>query len=103
MPESVDTPLPNVKRITLGGSDVATEVELPEASGIVSLHFISNDGKAAFVGVDLDPIFVDYATIPADTWVELRWKPGVQNNTGRTSIFLASATGSTVVEVLVQG
>jgi hypothetical protein len=101
--QTIERPLPNVLRFTLGGSDVATEVNLPPDTGTVSIRFIANDGKVAFEGVDDDPIGATFVTFDADTLQPLVWKSSLKNNTGRTKIYLASATGSTVVEVLVQG
>ena len=39
--------LPHLKRITLGGSNVLTEVNLPDAASTVSVRFITNAGKLA--------------------------------------------------------
>ncbi len=94
--------LPHLKRITLGGSDVLTEVQLPDAASTVSVRFITNAGKLAVTGSDAGAIGSDYGTIPADTWVEMQWRGRASSRSQLTSVYLASGTGSTVVEVSLE-
>ena len=94
--------LPHLKRITLGSSNVLTEVQLPDAASTVSVRFVTNAGKLAVTGADAGAIGSDYGTIPADTWVEMQWRGRASSRSQLTSVYLASATGSTVVEVSLE-
>jgi hypothetical protein len=94
--------LPHLKRITLGGSDVLTEVQLPDTAATVSFRFITNAGKVAVTGSDAGAIGSDYGTIDADTWVEMQWRGRASSRSQLTSVYLASGTGSTVVEVSLE-
>jgi len=91
---------PYVQRVTLGATDVLQEITLPSEAGRVSCRFVTNAGKVAFTGTDGAAIGTDYATFDADTWLELAWRGTRPQTLG--SVFLASATGSTVVEILIE-
>lgn len=103
MAEEIKRPFPVVKRITLGGSDIVTLVTIPPDAGKISILFETNAGKFTFDVDDGDSVGTDYGSVTNDTWFELTWTPRAKRNTGRDAIGLASATGSTVVQVLVEG
>jgi hypothetical protein len=90
------------KRITLGSSDAATQVTLPEKAKTFSLRPITNDAKFTTVGADTDPIGSDYATISADTWTQINVRDGEYPAAEAFVFFLASATGGTIVEVVAE-
>ncbi len=89
--------LPYVKRITLGDADDLTEVNLPPPATKLSVQFVTNAGKISWEGVDAAAIGTDYGTVAADGWFEIPLRG--RNLCARTSVFLASASSSTVVEV----
>jgi hypothetical protein len=100
---SIRTP----KRITLGNANVATQCTLPARARRISIQFITNDGKYAVTGTDAAAIGSDYMTLQSDTLYEIDLvdaNPDVaRKGVGASfSIYLASATGSTVVEVFVE-
>ncbi len=87
-------------RPSLGGGRVATEFVLPKGADYLSFRFIANDGKLAVSGADGVDIGAAYETWDADVRAQ-RAKPrpdSVAGVHGTVSVFLASATGSTVVE-----
>lgn len=87
------------KRITLSATpNVATEVNMPAFANVVEVQFITNDGKVAESGTDNAALGSDFTTLQSDTLyrIELLPKAGVTTAQKR---YLASATGSTVVEV----
>lgn len=90
--------LPIVRRVTLSATpDALTEVQLPTAATKVTFQFIDNAGKYTFEGSDTAAIGSHYGSIAADAWIEI---PLRGRNTGaRTSVYFASGTGSTVIEV----
>jgi hypothetical protein len=92
------------KRVTLGSSNVATKVNLPSGARRITIQFITNDGKLAHTGTDAAAIGSDYFTCQSDTTYELELvEPGERSRLNAMSaIYLASATGSTVVEVFVE-
>lgn len=91
--------LGTAKRITLSATpNVATEVNMPAFANVVEVQFIANDGKVAESGTDNAALGSDFTTLQSDTLyrIELLPKAGVTTAQKR---YLASATGSTVVEV----
>lgn len=102
MASTLTAPFPSVLRITLGSSNIATQVNIPNTAKRVSIKFITNAGKVAFEGDDADTVDSNYATFEADVWIQLNWSVFGPQNKGREAVYLASATGSTVVEVLVE-
>jgi hypothetical protein len=87
------------KRITLSATpNVVTEVSMPEFANVLEIQFIANDGKVTESGTDNAAIGSDFTTLQSDTLyrVELLPKAGVTTAQKR---YLASSTGSTVVEV----
>jgi len=99
--EELEPKFPLVFRTTLGGSDVATEFTLPPEVRRVSLRFETNVGKFAFDGTDAVAIDSNYGEVSADTWYDLDFSLTGKPNTARPKIYLASATGSTVVQILI--
>ncbi len=87
-------------RTTLGGVDVATEFTLPAGADYLAFRFIANDGKLAVSGADGVDIGAAYETWDADVRAQrARPRPEAVHPANETvSVFLASATGSTVVE-----
>lgn len=97
MAETLTTFVP--QRITLGSSNVATKVTLPRDCRRVAIKFVTNEGKYSTAGTDASAIdSTDYATMAADTWHSLAVNRLSHGFPG--AIYLASATGSTVVQVL---
>ena len=105
--------LPNVRRLTLTVVNQWYEVTVPSEARKVSLRPITND---AFVGwetgagptqlADEDAYASGddhWATIDADGWTEMHWRPERYGGHPRTNLFLASATGGTVVEIMIEG
>ena len=89
---------PIVRRVTLSSTpDDLTEVQLPEMATKVSFQFVTNDGKFTFEGTDAAAIGSHYGSIAADSWMEIPMRG--RNPGARTSIYFASATASTVVEI----
>ena len=92
--------VPFAYRITLGDADDLTEVTLPGVAYKLSIQFVSNAGKIAFTGTDGSAIGSHYASVAADSWAELAWRGGA--TAPQSVIYLASGTGSTVVELLAE-
>lgn len=95
--------IPAVRNITLGGADEAHEIRLADVSLTVTLYFRTNTGKLATdeALVDGGPLgSAAYMTIRADTLHEL--VAGPDDGRVGTSLFVASATGGTVLEVMVE-
>ena len=92
---------PYVDVITLGLANVATRVDLPtQHMASVSVQFRANAGKVAWGGTDGAAVSADHNQIAADTFVE--YKMAADRSKRAASIYLASATGSTVVEVEIE-
>jgi hypothetical protein len=77
---------------TLGSADVLTEVRPPEGTRYLWITFAANAGKLAYSGTDGGAIGADFIPLSADTGVELQHQ-------GDRRVYLASATGATVVTV----
>lgn len=101
MAETV-TALRAPKRITLGSSDAATRVTLPKSAKTFTLRPITNAAKFTTVGADTDPIGSDYMTITADTLTQINVRDGQYPSSEPFVFYIASATGSTVVEVVAE-
>lgn len=86
---------PDVQQFTMGATDVATKVNIPKGSKYASVNFVTNAGKIAMTGTDAAAINAEFIDVPANTCVELRVR-------GCAAIYVASATGSTVCEVVVE-
>lgn len=83
-------------KITLGTSNLATKVTLP---GVLraTLYFETNAGKYSNAGTDGQAIGDNYEVVPLDTPYDLLLDS--QEHGNPPVIYLASATGSTVVRV----
>jgi len=93
--------VPGVITFTMGGSNVATELNLPNACRRVRLHFITNAGKVATEGTDAAAIDAAHMLVTNDVdydiWVD---RDTADGGKGPAPIYVASATGSTVVRAL---
>lgn len=100
MAQSFSQP-PDVKKITLGGSNVATQLNFPNNARRVRMYFETNAGKVATTGTDGGAIDAAHMLVANDTdydvWVDRDTQDGGR---GPASLYIASATGSTVVRVL---
>ena len=94
---------PQVVRFTLGGSNVATQVVIPPTASTATVRFESADGKLAFTGTDGGAVAAAYIICAGDTTNEFSLLDGINSSKGVTSFFVASATGSTVCSVMVEG
>ena len=94
---------PDALRFTLGGVNVATQVVIPQTASKVTIKFSTNAGKLAFEGTDGAAINANYADISADAFAELSLADGIRESKGVGSIFVASATGSTVCTCIIEG
>ena len=90
--------------ITLPGADLAREVILPKWCRRISFRFETDAGKYSSEGTDGSTIDSDHQTATADTLhsisVDRAGRAG--SNTGTPSIFFATATGSTVMRILLE-
>ena len=94
---------PEAVRFTLGSSNVQTQLNVPNSASTLSVRFISNAGQVAFAGSDGGSLGAAYVTIDADSWAEISLADGIGKSKGVTAVYLSSATGSTVVECMVEG
>ena len=94
---------PQVARFTLGSTDVATQVVIPPTASTAPVRFESNDGKLAFGGTDGGAVAAAYIICAGDTTNEFSLLDGLGVSKGVTSFYVASATGSTVCSVMIEG
>ena len=94
---------PQVARFTLGSTDVATQVVIPPTASPATVRFESNDGKLAFGGTDGGAVAAAYIICAGDTTNEFSLLDGLGVSKGVTSFYVASATGSTVCSVMIEG
>ena len=94
---------PEAVRITLGGSNVQTQLNVPHTASKLSVRFLSNAGAIAFTGSDGGSLGAAYVSIDADAWAEISLADGINASKGVTAVYLSSATGSTVVEAMIEG
>ena len=95
---------PDVARITLRGTpNAATKVNVPAYIAKASVAAISVDAKVSMSGTDGAAIGSTYVTVPAGSMLELSMVDGAGESTRTTAIYVASATASAVVEVVVEG
>lgn len=88
-----------VDRITLSATQPqATQVNLPESCRSISINFVSNAGRFAYSGSDGVALSDDYISIPSDTPTPVAIA-GRARVLGGQTIYLASGTNSTVVEI----
>ena len=95
--------LPQVVRFTHGGTDVATKIEIPHVATRATVRFESNDGKLSFTGTDGGAVAAAYIICAGDTTNEFSLMDGIRASQGVTAFYVASATGSTVCSVMVEG
>jgi hypothetical protein len=94
---------PQVVRFTLGGSNVATQVVIPPSARTATVRFETNDGKLAFTGTDGGAVAAAHIICAGDTTNEFSLLDGIHTSSGVTSFFVASATGSTLCSVMIEG
>ena len=101
---STTTTLPALDNVTTGAANVLQQIKLPLGDHCrISLYFRTNPGKVVFSGTDGGALgAADYLTIPADAWHEIH-NGSARDRKGVTSIYVTSATASTVVELLIEG
>ena len=98
------TTVPDVLVFTLGLADVATRIDFPNNARRVRLQFVTNAGKVATTGTDGAAIDASNYPVDADTDFPLLVdQDQVAGGRGPASIFVASATGSTVVKAVCEG
>ena len=94
---------PECVRVTLGGSNVLTQLNIPHTASTLSVRFMSNAGAVSFSGTDGGSLGAAYVTLDADSWAEISLADGINSSKGVTAGYLSSATGSTVVECMIEG
>ena len=94
---------PEAVRITLGGSNVQTQLNIPHTASALSVRFMTNDGMVAFTGSDGGTLGSAYISLDGDSWAEISLSDGINSSKGVTAVYLSSATGSTVVEAMIEG
>ena len=94
---------PAAVRITLGGSNVQTQLNIPHTASALSVRFMTNDGMVAFTGSDGGTLGSAYISLDGDSWAEISLSDGINSSKGVTAVYLSSATGSTVVEAMIEG
>ena len=94
---------PEAVRITLGGSNVQTQLNIPHTASALSVRFLSNAGNISFTGSDGGSLGSAYISLDADSWAEISLSDGINSSKGVTAVYLSSATGSTVVEAMIEG
>ena len=95
---------PQVKRFTLDSSTAnkAHQVNLPNSAKTASVRFEGAAGKLSF-DTSSDSISSDYIVCAADTTNEFSCTDGIGVAKGVDAFFVASASTSTVVSVIVEG
>jgi len=94
---------PQLIRFTLGGTDVATLVLITSTAATATVRFETNAGKLAFTGSDAAAINANYIAVTADATHQFAVTDGINVSKGVAGFYVASATGSTVVSVMVEG
>ena len=94
---------PQIVRFTLGGTDVATKVNIPHTATKGTVRFETNDGKLATTGTDGGAVSANYIICAGDTTNEFSLMDGIRSSQGVTAFYVASATGSTVCSVIIEG
>ena len=93
------------KRITLSGTpDTITRLDLPTDAHRLTIQSISSTSKLSHTGTDAGAMGSDYYTLQSNTTYEFDLvDTSAKASVGPScSLYIASATGSTVVEVLVE-
>lgn len=94
--------LPNIRRFTLGGALIATEVTVPDTTGTISFR---PDGtvRLSFVGTDGQAFTsAHYATLTANEWTTFKWAALDKRNTSRNTFYLVGPSGGEIVELVMQ-
>lgn len=94
---------PQLLRFTLGGIDVATQVLFPSAARTATVRFETNAGKLAFTGTDGGAVNANHIAVTADATHQFSVTDGINVSKGVAGFFVASATASTVISVMVEG
>lgn len=88
---------PGVLSFTLGGIDVATRIDFPNAARRVRLQFVTNAGKVATQGTDGAAIdATNYPVAPDADWALVVDRDG-EGGRSPASIFIASGVAATAV------
>jgi len=94
---------PQLLRFTLGGVDVATQVNIPNAAKTATIRFETNAGKLAFTGTDATAVNANHIVVTADATHQFSVTDGIAVSKGVAAFFVASGTGSTVISVMCEG
>jgi len=94
---------PQLLRFTLGATDVATQVNIPSTAATATVRFETNDGKLAFTGTDGGAVNANHIVVTADATHQFAVTDGINTSKGVGSFFIASATATTAVSVMVEG
>jgi len=94
---------PQLLRFTLGGVDVATQVNIPNAAKTATIRFETNAGKLAFTGTDATAVNANHIAVTADATHQFSVTDGISVSKGVAAFYVASATGSTVISVMCEG
>ena len=95
--------VPDIITFTLGGSDVATKVNVPNNGRKVTLYFVTNPGKFAHTGTDAAAIDSAHMLVRADEPYEV-WldQDTLDQGKGPGELYVAAAIASTVVRLHVE-
>jgi hypothetical protein len=95
---------PDIQRFTLSATpDNATEVVIVAPASKATVRFESNAGKLAFDGTDGAAVNANHIVVTADATHQFSLTDGIAVSKGVGSFFVASATASTVVSVMLEG
>ena len=97
------TAFPEAVRITLGASNIQTQLNVPAQASRLSVRFMSNAGNVAFTGSDGGSLGSAYISLDADSWAEISLADGINTSKGVGAVYLSSSTASTVVEAMIEG
>lgn len=97
------TAVPQIIRFQLGGIDVATKLNVPNAGRRVTLYFETNAGKVATSGTDAVAIGTTVAPVVANNY----WAIGVDKDAdargkGPAPLYVASPVADTWVVAIVE-
>ena len=97
--DTVSNVYPNVANVTLSGTiNTMQEITIGANARRVEIVFTTNAGKIVSAGTDATVISTEATfPVPADT----SWFYDVPKSKGAHAIFVASATASTVVSVII--
>ena len=101
MAESMSS-VPGVLTFTLGAANVATQVNFPNNARRVRIFFVTDAGKVAVTGTDGGAIVANFYPVTADADWALVVDQDQAGGKGPAPVFLATATGSTVVRLVCE-